>query len=93
MNPNDAEVQKIAEALRQVFGEGQERQRFIDITRIPLICQSIIQIADDMRDMKQTLEEKFVTKDQFWPIQTLVYGLTSILLTGIVVALLAMVFR
>lgn len=35
----------VADALREVFGEHEESKRFIDITRIPLICQSIVGIS------------------------------------------------
>ena len=81
----------LAEALRQVFGEGQERQRFIDITRIPLICQSIINISDDLKAINLKLDEKVVSQDQFGPVKAIVYGLVSTILLAVLGAVVGLV--
>jgi hypothetical protein len=44
--------------------------------------------------MKTHLDQmsgNFVTQAEFWPVKTIVYGLTALLLTGIVGALIALV--
>lgn len=50
-------------------------------------------IKADITDIKRTLENKYVTQDQFDPIKRIVYGLVSIVLTAITVAVVAMVLR
>ncbi len=86
-------TQSLVEALRQVFGEGQERQRFIDITRIPLICQSIIQMGDDLKEMNKKLDEKVVTQDQFAPVKIIAYGLVTSVMLAVLGAILALVLH
>ena len=34
----------LEEALRNVFGEHEDAQRFVDVTKIPLLCKSVIDI-------------------------------------------------
>jgi hypothetical protein len=52
----EEQVQIAAEALRRVFGENEDAKRFIDITRIPMICKSIIDIHQNIALMKQQLK-------------------------------------
>lgn len=75
---------KIEEAVARAFSAGVDNKRYIDVSRIPLICQSIIGIDKKL--------EELVTKTEFWPVKTLVYGITGILLSGTVGALLMFVF-
>ena len=44
--------ENLEEALRSIFGEDSERQRFINISKIPLICKDISKIKDDVVDLK-----------------------------------------
>lgn len=68
--------QRIEDAVTRAFSAGVDSRRFIDVTRVPLLCQSIVEINNKM--------DKMVTQDQFWPVKTLVYGLLGLLLTGLV---------
>jgi hypothetical protein len=43
-------------ALRDVFGEYEGAQRFIDVSRVPLICKSILDIHDNIQDIKDTMK-------------------------------------
>jgi hypothetical protein len=45
----------LAHALREVFGEGVEMQRFVDVTRIPLICKSIVNLENDVKSIKDNI--------------------------------------
>ena len=45
MQENKELTKSVANALREVFNENVDSSRFIDISRIPLICQSIINIS------------------------------------------------
>lgn len=80
-------------ALRQVFGENTESGRFIDVTKIPLICKSIVDIHNNLEEIKHSLENRFVTRYEFSPVRALAYGLTGILLTATVGAMVATVLR
>jgi hypothetical protein len=42
----------LADALRDVFGENQDAGRFIDVTRIPLICAAIVNMHGDIAAIK-----------------------------------------
>ena len=82
-------VEIISESLRKVFGENVESKRFVDITRIPLICQSIIGIHESLKDIKKNM----VSKESFWPVKVLVYGAVGIILTAVMTALLYLVIN
>lgn len=60
-----------------------ERGRYLDISRVPLICQALIGLDEKM--------DHVVTQDQFWPVKTLVYGFVGIILMAVVGALVALV--
>lgn len=49
-------------------------------------------IEDGFKDVNGKLEN-FVTKDQFWPVKTIVYGCLGIILTAVVLAGLALVIN
>ena len=90
---NEREMIKVlSEALRQVFGENQASQKFIDVSRIPLICANIDGIHETQKAMDKKLDG-LVNQDQFGPVKTIVYGLVTLILTSVVVALLTLVLR
>lgn len=69
----DEITRALSNALREVFGEGEDKKRFIDVSRIPLICKSIIEIREDMKvlkdhvtqiDGKEAQEQKEREKEQ-----------------------------
>lgn len=49
-------TEALTKALRDVFGEGVASGRFIDVTRIPLICQSIISLHGDISEIKDNIK-------------------------------------
>lgn len=51
------------------------------------------QVSDDAESTERGFRELYVTKDQFDPVRRLVYGLVTIILTGVVGALLTLVMR
>ena len=77
----------ITDAVTEGFSAGVDNGRYIDISRIPLICQSIVGIDKKLDEIIANT----VTKDSFWPVKTLVYGITGLLLTGVIGALMALV--
>lgn len=93
---NENTTKSLVEALRQVFGEYTEQQRFIDTKRIPLICKQIEDIHSNIADIKQmfkTADTRYVNQDVFWPVRTIVYGLTGVLLLGVGGALLSLIIK
>ena len=48
----------LAGALKEVFGEYTESQRFLDLKRIPLICKDISTIRSDIGDIKDSIKNK-----------------------------------
>lgn len=84
MDAPDIEA-RIEAAVQRAFATNVEGGRYVDISRVPLLCQAVIGIDKKLDDM--------VTQDQFWPVKTLVYGLVGIMLTAVVVAILALILR
>lgn len=78
-------LEAIEYAVTKAFSAGVDDKRYIDVSRIPLICQSIVGI-----DKKLDL---LVTQAEFWPVKTLVYGLVSLILSGVIGALLILVIN
>lgn len=79
------------EALEDVFSASAQSGRFIDISRIPLICQAILTIDDSLKNINEKLDTKYVTKEAFTPVQRVVYGVVGLILTSVFVALLSLV--
>ena len=50
-------------------------------------------IRRDLDKIMEKLDKNYVTKDEFAPVQKIVYGLVTLILTGVVLALLALVVR
>ncbi len=80
---------QIVEALDVYFSKDR---KFIDTSRIPLICQDISGIHKSLLDIKETLNEKVVTQDQFWPIKTIVYTGVGIVLAAVLTGVLGAIF-
>ncbi len=45
----------------------------------------------DVNDIKKTLENGYVTKDEFDPIRRIVYGMVGLILSGVVAGLLTLI--
>ena len=88
---HNATVKALSESLRDVFGELEDSKRLIDVTRIPLICKSIIDTNTKINEINNKLDTKFVTVEAFLPVQKLVYGLVGIILLAVVGALVGLV--
>lgn len=50
-------------------------------------------IQRDISDIKKRLDDNYVTKQEFDPVKRIVYGLVTLVLTAVVVALIALVVR
>lgn len=53
----DPTTRALSNALREVFSEGATKDRFVDVARIPLICKSIIEMREDMKEVKHGMDD------------------------------------
>lgn len=49
-------------------------------------------IKKTIKELKDAQQHNFVTKEEFEPLKKLMYGLVGTILTGVVVAVLAVIF-
>lgn len=82
---DDQTKQEIKQAVVEAFAASVDQGRYVDISRIPLICQSIVGIDKKL--------DELVTRAEFKPVQLLVYGLVSLILSGVIGALLMLIFK
>lgn len=50
-------------------------------------------LTDKMNHIESMLDNKYVTKEEFYPVKTLVYGVVGLMLTTVVGALVLMVIK
>lgn len=58
---------------------------------IDVIANDISYIKRDVIEIKTRMENNYVTREEFEPIKKIVYGLVSLILVTVVVAVLALV--
>ena len=85
-------TQALTEALRQAFGENLDARRFIDVTRVPLICQSIISIHEDIKEIRESLERSYVRQEEFKPVKAALYSAMGVIALAFLSGLLSLVF-
>ena len=83
----------LSNALREVFDLHKESGRFIDISKIPLLCKSVIEIHENIKEIKNKLDNKFVTIDMFSPVRMITYGLVGAILFAVIGALMMLVIK
>jgi hypothetical protein len=89
-------VRVLADAVSKAIGENKAEQRFIDVTKIPLICLSITGIHENLKELKEMMKEMqatFVRKEEIMPIRYVCYGLVGMVMTGFIGSLLTIVFH
>lgn len=50
-------------------------------------------IRKDISEIKEKLNNEFVSHDEFWPVKMIAYGASGIILTGAFVALIGLVVK
>lgn len=97
---NIKSVEILADAISKAIGESTGDKRFVDLTKIPLICLSITNIHKDVgeiKDMivnlKKEMTAGFVRNETFTPIQKVVYGLVGLVLTTVAGSVIALILR
>ncbi len=91
---SDKEQKEIdAQLLRTLDAYFSKDKKFIDTSRIPLICQDISNIHGILKDIYAKLDKNFVTKESFWPVKTLVYGALGVGGTIVIGELLYLIIK
>jgi hypothetical protein len=80
-------TEAITKAVQAALSADGSR-RFLDVTRVPLICQSIVNMATDIKEISDKLDRNYVTKEAFWPVKTIVYSLVGVMLLALIGAIL-----
>lgn len=62
-----------------------------DETKLAIFQRDLTYIKEKLDDVDQKVSTHYVSKDEFEPIKKIVYGLVSLILVGVVGALLAIV--
>ena len=62
-------------------------------TKVAVIANDTSYLKTEIAEIKEMLSSKFVSHDEFNPVKRLVYGLVSIILGGVIIALLTTVFK
>jgi hypothetical protein len=60
-------------------------------SQLAVISNNIEYIKQDICEIRARLEKDYVTRQEFDPIKKIVYGLVTLILTGVVVALIKLV--
>lgn len=89
--------------LDEYFRRGQAEKRFVDVGRIPFICDDIRGLHQESKETKESVNEikeafkemrqNSVTKDDFSLIRNIVFGFISLIVTGFMGSLMFLVFK
>lgn len=90
---NQQDLQALSDAINKAIGKNDAGDKFIDLSKIPLICLSMAHLSSDMKEIKRMIKENkedsdkqhatFVTKaGEFWAIRTIVFGGAGIVLVA-----------
>ena len=60
-------------------------------TKFAIIAKDLEFIRSDITDIKNDIQRHFVTREEYEPVKRIVYGLVSLILTAVVVALIGLV--
>ncbi len=55
------------------------------------MCKDIKEIKNDIKEIKEMLDEKFVTRIEFTPIKSIVYGMVGFILLAFLAAIVGLV--
>lgn len=62
-------------------------------TTIAVILTKLENIEQDISSMNKKLENNYITRDQFEPIKSVVYGLVSLILVAVTGAIISLVIK
>lgn len=62
-------------------------------TKIEVALEQLVRVREDIKELNTKIDNNYVTRIEFEPVRNIVYGLVSLLLTGIIGSLLMVVIR
>lgn len=75
------------------WGYSNMNKESTDKVKLAVIQKDLEYIKANVDDIKHKMEQDYVTQEEFKPIRNIVYGMVSIVLTGVVGALLALIIK
>ena len=78
----------IQEAVTYALNRGAKDKKYVDVGRIPFICDDIRAIHSALKEMNETK----VTKDDFILIRNIVFGFVGLIVLAFMGALFTLVF-
>src|ERR1700689_2976613 len=70
----------VESAIASFFNRGVQEKKVIVVGRIPFICDDLHGIHESLKSMDDKLDNKYVTKEQFYPVHLLVFGAVLMIL-------------
>lgn len=62
-------------------------------TELAVLQTQIGQVQKDITEIKELVKEQYVLKSEFDPVRKIVYGLVSVILVGVIGALMTLVIK
>lgn len=92
---NETSHNQLVKALREVLIDTSAESPLL-IKRVPFICSDIKDIKlsmDAMSTKMESLTEIYVTKEAFYPVRIIAYGLIAICMTSLVGAIIYSIIK
>lgn len=83
----------MAKAPEPDYRKGEHTQIALMAQDVRYMREAMADMKQDISDLKNELEGKYVTQEAFMPVQRLVYGLVGVVLLSVIGALVAIVVR
>jgi len=94
------ETAKIATAVAQVVASTAKdlavevaKQSQLTMTTLALVGQDINFIKSEISEIKNNIDDKYVTRIEFTPIARTVYGMVSVILLAVIGAIMTLILR
>ena len=62
-------------------------------TKMEVALEQLVRVREDLKELNNKIDNNYVTRIEFEPVRNIVYGLVSLLLTGVIGGLLMMVIK
>ena len=81
---SDEHIDQIANAIKGILE---------NTINTAVIANDIGYIKDDLKEIKNSLDSCYLTKNEFEPVKKLVYGLVAVTMVAVIGALLALILK
>ena len=62
-------------------------------TKMEVALEQLVRVREDLKELNNKIDNNYITRIEFEPVRNIVYGLVSLLLTGVIGGLLMMVIK